>query len=155
MTQPNAERRAVINLKRQGYDTFLPKFRETVFENGRRFSRSGVLFSRYVFVGIVDHWHSIMGTIGVSNLIRNGDKPAVIDAAYVEGLRARLDTEGFIDLSAPVVQRKAGDVVTVIDGPFYGFHGIYEGMTAHQREAVLLDMLGRKVRVVLQPGQLA
>ena len=150
MTQPNAEGKAVLNLERQGYETFLPKFREVVEVDGRRCSRSGVLFSRYVFVHLRDVWHSIMGTIGVSSLIKNGERPAVVERSVVDELKARTGADGFIDLSKPVVVRKAGDAVSVVGGPFYGFKGIYQGMTAHEREIVLLDMLGRKVRVELE-----
>lgn len=135
------------HLERQGYACFLPKFRETLIEDGRRISRSGVLFSRYVFVLIIDRWHSIMGTIGVSALIKNGERPAIVPEEFILDLRARADGEGFIDLSAPLNVRKRGDAVTVISGPFYGFHGIYEARTKEQREQVLLDLLGRKVRV--------
>lgn len=155
MTQPNAERRAVSHLERQGYETYLPKFREVINIDGRRLSKSGVLFSRYVFVFIQDAWHSILGTIGVSTLIKNGERPAVVQENWITAMKTRADENGFIDLTQPLVARHlVGSEVSIVGGPFYGFKGIYAGMSAQQREIVLLDMLGRKVRVELDAEQI-
>lgn len=142
MTQPNAERKAVFNLARQGFECYVPKFHEG--------KRSGVLFSRYVFVNIIDAWHSIFGTFGVTSLIRNGDKPATVKSAFIDELKAREGSDGFIDLTKEIQIRKPGDKVSVVGGPFYGFTGIYQGQSAHEREIVLLNMLGRSVRVELE-----
>ena len=155
MTQPNGEGRAVLNLARQGYETYLPRFREVIEEDGRRISKSGVLFSRYVFVFIHDHWHSILGTFGVTSLIKNGDHPATIPASYIDEMKARGGLDGVIDLSKIVPQRAIGSEITVVGGPFYGFKGIYQGQTKEQREAVLLNMLGRQVRVELDKKHIA
>jgi transcriptional antiterminator RfaH len=42
-----------------------------------------------------------------------------------------------------------GDKVRVIEGVFSACLGLFEGMTDRERVAILLDLLGRKVRVVL------
>jgi transcriptional antiterminator RfaH len=36
-----------------------------------------------------------------------------------------------------------------VEGAFYGCCGLYEGMSGPERVAILLELLGRKVRVAL------
>lgn len=159
MTQPSAEKTALTHLARQGYETFAPKFREVVTERGRRVSRSGFLFSRYVFVWVVDQWRSINGTRGVQKLFMIDERPAFLnfeDEARISELRARIGSNGWIDLNADAgPKRKIGDEVSVVGGPFYGFKGIWQGQTKEEREVVLLNMLGRAVRVELDHAQVA
>lgn len=159
MTQPSAEKVALLNLARQSFETFAPRFREVALENGRRVSRSGFLFSRYVFVWITEHcrWRSINGTRGIQKLFMIDERPAFLhfeDEARIMELKARCDAEGWIDLNK-VPTRKIGDEVTVTGGPFYGFKGIWQGQSGAEREFVLLNMLGRAVKVEVDHAQLA
>ena len=155
MTQPNAERRALGHLERQGYEVYLPRFKESAIVEGRRVARHGVLFSRYLFVSVADRWHSILGTIGVTSLIRNGERPAYVPDEFIAGLRARAGVDGVIDLSKPEHQRKIGDEVSVVAGPVYGFKGIYAGQSSTERVYVLLNLLGRQSKVELDQAQVA
>ena len=61
---------------------------------------------------------------------------------------SRLDDKGFI----PLVQRPRfarGDKICVLDGVFETCVGLFENVADKERVAILLDLLGRKVRVVL------
>jgi transcriptional antiterminator RfaH len=63
-------------------------------------------------------------------------------------LRANEDANGLILLKrGPRFSR--GDKVRVVEGAFCDCLGLYEGMNGEARVAILLDLLGRKVRVVL------
>jgi transcriptional antiterminator RfaH len=42
-----------------------------------------------------------------------------------------------------------GDKIRVVGGAFCDCYGLYEGMSSGERVAILLELLGRKVRVVL------
>jgi transcriptional antiterminator RfaH len=44
---------------------------------------------------------------------------------------------------------KRGDSVVIRSGPFFQQLGLCDGVTDNQRIAILLDLLGRKVRVLL------
>jgi transcription antitermination factor NusG len=44
---------------------------------------------------------------------------------------------------------KCGDRVRILAGPFKGLLAIYAGMSAHERVAVLLQILGGAQRVTL------
>jgi transcriptional antiterminator RfaH len=49
----------------------------------------------------------------------------------------------------------SGDTVRIIDGVFSACLGLFEGMADRERVAVLLDLMGRKVRVVMGEEMLA
>jgi transcriptional antiterminator RfaH len=156
-TQPNAERRAATHLVRQGFETYFPRY----LKRRRHARRVDVvptpLFPRYVFVGVdmaAQRWRSIQSTTGVARLVCNGEDPAAVPFGIVEKLKAGEDASGFISLA--VAPRFApGGKIRILDGVFATRHGLIDSMTDHQRVAILLDLLGRKVRVVLDADLIA
>ncbi len=156
-TQPNAENKAVAHLARQGFATYLPRYLKR-----RRHARkvevvSAPLFPRYLFVGIdlaEQRWRSIFSTIGVSRLVCNGDMPTPIAEEVLESLKVREDASGFVRLDRRTSFR-AGDQVRVLDGAFADCLGLYEGMRDSDRVSILLDLLGRKVRVTVDMESVA
>ena len=150
-THPHAEPKAFANLSRQGYGVFLPRYLKRRRHARRVETIAAPLFPRYMFVAVdraVQQWRCIHSTFGVSRLVCIGDEPAAVPVGVVEGLQQRQDTAGFVQLSLPP-RFAAGDKVRVLDGVFTACLGLYEKMTESERVAVLLDLLGRKVRVVL------
>jgi transcriptional antiterminator RfaH len=149
-TQPHCEAKAILNLGRQGFDAYLPRY-----EKRRRHARrietvAAPLFPRYLFVTIdmaAQRWRSIQSTIGVSRLVCNGEDPAVLADAIVDGLRSREDGRGFVQLDARP-RFAIGERVRIVDGIFATCLGLFDGISDGERVAVLLDLLGRKVRVV-------
>jgi transcriptional antiterminator RfaH len=149
--QPHGEAKAVWHLGRQGFETYLPRY-----EKRRRHARriemvAAPLFPRYLFVAIdmaSQRWRSINSTIGVSRLVCNGEEPAPLAERIVEGLRRREDGQGFVRLEARP-RFAIGEQVRIVDGIFASCLGLFDGISDNERVAVLLDMLGRKVRVVL------
>ena len=151
-TQPSAERRAMVHLERQGFVTYLPRYRKRR-RHARRVDTVEVpLFPRYLFVSIdvaVQRWRSIHSTIGVSHLVCNGSDPAPLPDAVIDQLRAR-EQDGLVQL--PVLPAfKPGEPVRILDGAFTSCFGLFDGMKDGERIAVLLDLLGRKVRIYLDP----
>ena len=148
-TQPNAERKAVFNLNRQGFQTYLPQYLRRRRHARRVDYVKAPLFPRYVFVAIdvmSQRWRSIHSTNGVARLVCNGDVPAAVASRIVEQLRGREDAQGCIRLiERPMFS--PGDMVRVQDGVFDACLGLVEGMSDGERVAILLDLLGRKVRV--------
>jgi len=150
-TQVNGEAKAVQNLQRQGYEIYLPRYLMC-----RRHARkvdfvAKPLFPRYVFVAIdlaTQRWRSIQSTFGVSHLICNGDNPAPVPEGIVGALKAREDDKGFVKM----LGRSAlapGDRVRVLAGAFMDNAGLFNGVADRDRVTILLEMLGRKVRVLL------
>jgi transcriptional antiterminator RfaH len=156
-TQVNGEAKAAQNLLRQGYDVYLPRYLKR-----RRHARkvdfiAKPLFPRYMFVAIdmaTQRWRSIQSTFGVSRLVTNGDDPAIVPEVVVHALKAREDEKGFVRLdSKPTFA--PGDKVRVLAGAFMDSAGLFGDLADHDRVSILLDMLGRKVRVLLDADMVA
>ncbi|HLI99285.1 MAG TPA: transcriptional activator RfaH [Bradyrhizobium sp.] len=150
-TQINGETKAARNLLRQGYEIYLPRYLKR-----RRHARkldfvAAPLFPRYMFVAIdmaTQRWRAIQSTFGVSHLVTNGSEPALVPGDVVAGLKAREDAKGFVRMN--VQPRFAhGDKVRVLAGAFMDSSGLFDGAGDHDRVAILLDMLGGKIRVHL------
>jgi transcriptional antiterminator RfaH len=147
-TQPNGEMRALEHLERQGYATYLPRYRRMVRHARRRALMLRPLFPRYLFVGLdrlTQRWRPIRSTCGVVGLVASGDEPVPVAAGILEGLR-RQESDGAFDLLSPVRRLRAGDAVRVTEGPFADLVGRLLGMADHERVFVLLELLGRTVR---------
>jgi transcriptional antiterminator RfaH len=92
--------------------------------------------------------------VGVSRLVCNGNDPTAVPEGIVEALKSREDADGFMkfDIRPPF---RPGDKIRVLDGAFSTCLGLFEGMAERERIAILLDLLGRKVRVVLDADLVA
>jgi transcriptional antiterminator RfaH len=150
-TQVNGEVKAAQNLLRQGYDIYLPRYLKRRRHARKVDSVPRPLFPRYMFVAIdmaTQRWRSIQSTFGVSRLVCNGDDPAAVPNGVVGALKVREDDSGFVKLD----QRPRfapGDKVRILVGVFAENLGLFDGMADRDRVAILLDLLGRKVRVTL------
>lgn len=151
-TQPHAEEKARLHLDRQGFRAYLPKYLKRRRHARRVDIVAAAYFPRYLFVNIdvaAQRWRSIHSTIGVSRLVCNGDYPAEIPHQIIGQIMQREDEQGFIRTHAP--RFSPGDKIKVLEGAFLDCAGIFEAETGEARVAILLDLLGRKVRVSLNP----
>jgi len=149
-TLPNAEAKAAGHLVRQGFDIYLPRYLKRRRHARRVETVAAPLFPRYMFVAIdmtIQRWRCIHSTIGVSRLVCHGDTPAPVSGAIVDGLRRREDDGGYIKLEPP--RFRAGDKVRILDGAFASILGLFEGTRDSDRVAILLELLGRKVRITV------
>jgi transcriptional antiterminator RfaH len=156
-THPHAEGKATSHLSRQGFEIYFPRYLKRRRHARRIEIVAAPLFPRYLFVAIdlnVQRWRSIYSTVGVSRLVCNGDDPSPVPDGIVEALKQREDSGGFIKLDARPPFR-AGDKIRVLDGAFSSCLGLFESMAERERIAILLDLLGRKVRVVLDADLVA
>lgn len=149
-THTHAESKAAAHLERQGFEVYLPRYRKRRRHARRVEMVTAPLFPRYLFVGVdmaAQRWRSIHSTLGVARLVCNGDEPAAVTDMVVNALRQREDDEGFVQLAR---RRFApGTRVQITDGAFASYLGLFEGMRDDERVTVLLDLLGRKVRVLI------
>jgi len=148
---PHAETKAQMHLNRQSFPTYLPRYLKRRKHARRIEIVAAPLYPSYLFVSFnrrVHRWRSIHSTIGVARLVCNGDVPAVIDESIIDNLKGRENASGFIELDRRP-QFAAGDKVRVREGVFCDCLGLFESMGDRERVAILLELLGRKVRVVL------
>jgi len=152
--RPNCAVIAERNLRRQQFQTFLPKHEETKRKSGRFISTVRPLFTGYIFVAFDTArggWRSVNSTYGISKLVSFGDEPQQVPSELVLHLMQRCDEEG--NLLPPRVL-KPGDVVRLTGGPFADFVASVEKITPDQRVWVLLDLMGRPTRVAVQADTL-
>ena len=156
-TQPHAEHKAAAHLGRQGFESYLPQYLKKRRHARRVDTVAAPLFPRYLFIAVdmaAQRWRSIQSTIGVARLVCNGDVPAPVPEAVLTSLKEREDECGFIRLERQP-RFRLGDPVRVLDGVFAAHLGLFEGMTDSERVTILLELLGRKVRVLLDAGYVA
>lgn len=148
-TQPHYEGRADLNLRRQGFSTYLP-----LYQRSRRHARKTEtvvrpLFPRYLFVALDlarDRWRSIQSTFGVSQLVLAGEEPLALPAGIVDEIRAREGDDGIVRLGLPAGVG-VGSRIRLIDGLFEDTRGVIERIADDLRVAILLQLLGREVRI--------
>ena len=156
-TQAQSEMKAVTHLTRQGYETYLPRYLKRRRHARRVDIVAAPLFPRYLFVAIdtgAQSWRSIRSTIGVAQLICHGDAPAVISDKIIAQLKQGEDERGFIQIDNRS-RFNQGDHIRVLEGAFADCLGVFQGLSDRERVEILLDLLGRKVRVSLEINAIA
>lgn len=143
--KPNGLERAVTNLARQGFTTFVPRQRSGT-QSGQPSGRGRALplFPGYVFVQFDPAeapWRSIGNTFGVSRLVSlRKDRPDQVPDAVMQALLARCDAEGCLKPPEDLVQ---GDRVEITDGPFSGWVTEVSALPGPERVMVLLSVMGK------------
>jgi transcriptional antiterminator RfaH len=156
-THPHAEIKAAAHLHRQGFETYLPRYKKRRSHARRVEIVAAPLFPRYLFVAVdmaTQRWRAIQSTFGVARLISHGDMPAPIQDLVIDGLRRREDEAGLVRIDT----RPAflpGENIRVLDGAFEACLGLFECVADRDRVAILLEFLGRKVRIVLATASVA
>jgi len=150
-TQYRNEKAAALNLRRQGFEAYLP-----LYSKRRRHARRtdwvpSPLFPRYMFVSMdvnLECWRAVRSTIGVSSLVSYGDLPAPLPEGIVEEIRAREDECGLVNIHNQS-QFQKGDPVQILQGPFSDLVGMFDCANDDERVIILLDLLGRETKVHL------
>ncbi len=153
-TQPQHERRAELNLQRQGFATYLPRYLRIRRHARKAETVARPLFPRYLFVALDmarDRWRAIHSTFGVCQLVLAGDEPAPVPEGVVEAIQAREGADGFVTLGLPAGLRP-GSQVRLVDNIFANSRGVIDRIADDRRVAVLLELLGREVRVFVAAG---
>ena len=145
---------ARLHCARQGYETFLPKFKTYVVARGQRRPVVRPLFPGYMFVRIIDGiWYSLTGTRGVLSVLRDGDFPARVPEHEITYLQQRFGELGNKELHSS--RFEPGQSVRVIAGTMRDLVGTFEDLAPGDRVRVLFEMMGRATRVELKERELA
>ena len=140
-TKPLQERIALANLRRQGYEAYLPRC-EKKTANGARVC---ALFPRYLFIHLADdtdNWRPIRSTLGVSRIVRFGGRAACVPDDLIDALRAREDPAGM--QPAPEKPLRRGDRVVFTDSALRDCEAIFQRATGEERVVVLMNIIGRQ-----------
>jgi len=133
-----------------GFEVYCPRVREQRRVNGRKIERVSLLFHSYVFVSIVTGWWQARWSPGVLKIVLDGPQPARVPDEIIADIKKREGPDGLVRLpKQPLNGLRRGQRVKILRGPFEGKDGLYDGMNGHERERVLLDLLGRYVPTIL------
>ena len=146
-TLPACEIRAQLQLRNQGFQTFLPKRRKTIRHARKLTTVIAAFFPGYLFVRLDltrDRWRSINGTFGVASLVMQGDQPHPVPHGILEALMSSVDSGGLLRVDQDL---KVGASVRLGTGPFAERLAILEHLDDSGRIRVLLNLLGRQVHV--------
>jgi transcription antitermination factor NusG len=144
-TETQREHLARTFLMRQEFETYMP-----------RIKRRGIvqpLFPTYLFFRYQDRWYDVRWSIGITRVLMDGERPARLSDEIVASIQRR-EIGGIVVLPrAP--RLRMGQPVRVLRGSFESLVGVYDGMVGRDRERILLDLLGRKVPVILSGRDVA
>jgi transcriptional antiterminator RfaH len=156
-TQARMELWARSNLWEQDFEVYLPLYRRQ-----RRHARktdwvSTPLFPRYLFVAAdpqTRNQRAINTTPGVAGLVAFGERPGVIPGHVIQAIRDREDAGGHVQL----VDRNTlvpGEQVRLQSGAMADHVGLFERRGDGERVVILLNLLGREVRVKVPASTIA
>ena len=143
----NSHHQALRNLKRQGFETFLPLYETSSRKSSRFINSSRPLFPGYMFIAFdkaQTEWHKINNTYGVSRLVTFNSVLKSVPNIFINNLMMRYDLSGKI---LPIEKLRKGDQVKITKGPFVDFIASIEKYETDQRIWVLLDLMGRKTKM--------
>jgi len=154
-TKTGAEDRAEWHLKNQGFEVYLPRYRKQVRHARKTSTVLRPLFPGYVFVNMdmgQQRCRAINGTFGVISLVQFGDATRPISTAIIDAIRQR-EENGAVNLAPEGLQK--GDRVRVRSGAFADHTALLEEVSDDKRVILLLDLMGRAVRVSARKEDLA
>jgi transcriptional antiterminator RfaH len=156
-THPNGEFKALAHILRQGFDGYLPRYIKRRRHARKTEDIQKPLFPGYLFVGMDParaRWRVLNSTAGVSELICHSGQPAPVPDNVIDDIRRHEDESGYVILGEHAGLKK-GDRVRITDGSLSDQVGIFDAPSDQQRVFLLLDLLGRQVRVKLPMTALA
>ncbi len=146
-TKPNAHAMACKNLKRQGFDVFLPLINKTTKKSGRFLEAKSPLFPGYLFMAtLIDPipWKSVNGTRGISKAVTLDGIYRPVSLRIIEGLQHRCDEHGIFKSMLDIAE---GNRAKIERGPFTEFISTIDQIKDDQRAWVLIDLLQQQTRV--------
>ena len=154
-SKPRQEAVALANLARQGFESYLPLFSTEKLVRRKSTVVQEPMFARYLFVrldttGQGQSWSPIRSTVGVSELVCFGSRPARVDDALIATLREREAAQQ----ASPTTLFAHGGSVRITEGAFAGLEAIYQMNDAEGRAMVLLDLLSKPVAMTIDAASL-
>jgi len=148
-TQARMEKWARANLWERGLEVYLPLYRKQRRHARRTDIVTAPLFPRYLFVqaDLSRVGRNIIAAApGVNQLVSFGRQPTAVADAIIAEIRQREDDGGYVRMceQAPL---RPGERVRVQSGPLNDVVGLFQQMADERRVVILLDLMGRSVRV--------
>jgi transcription antitermination factor NusG len=142
-TKLGRENWARVNCENQAMETYLPRCQ--LPGNGKL----QAVFPGYLFVRPGDRWKKLTNTLGVINIVTVEGRPQYVPRATMQWLKGQQDDEGIFVLPR---QRppEIGEHVEIKHGPWKNTLAIYDGLSPEGRSRVLIEFMGKIVRLEFQ-----
>lgn len=145
-----AEKKAQLDLKKQGIETFLPVQRKLRQWSDRKKWVEMPLIAGYLFVKICrKEYDQVLQSNNVVTYIRFDGKAAIVPDAQIEYLKLMLsqqDTE--VEITREKLKR--GQMVEVVAGPLIGLKGKLQKIKGKSKVAIELEQLGYSAMVEIE-----
>ena len=138
VVQCNPQREAFAAENLSAHEPYFPQFKNPA-------GRIKPLFPSYLFVIATPLWSGIKNTMGVRTILMNGPSPARLPDNVIASWRIR-ERGGLVQLPPPP-RFHEGERLVVMRGTLRHRVVIHSGMSARDRETVLIDMLGSLVKI--------
>ncbi|MGH1351937.1 MAG: transcription termination/antitermination protein NusG [Methyloligellaceae bacterium] len=148
-TKPNQEALALENIRRQAFDVYCPMITVTRRHARRREVVKRPLFPGYVFArwnAQNQQWRPLLSTRGVQSVVRFGNVPGVLPKKFVKELAASEQSGELDHMVSP--KFTPGDEVVIQEGPFREVIARVLSLPENDRVWLLMDMMGREVRIL-------
>lgn len=152
LTKPKQEQLAAERLQQQGGEVFLPLFEAERMYKGKRRKRQEPLFPGYLFLqtdadsGLLS---KVRSTIGARQLLTFGNQPVTVNNLLINDLRQRCG----VGHNTPLY--KAGQKVSLKEGPFRNYEAIFHEYDGDERAVILLTLLGQQNELVVELSELS
>lgn len=154
-TKPAAEVWARTNLWEHGFEVYLPLYRRRRRHARRTDWIQAPLFPRYLFVRADFEDRTSRGISfakGVEHLVGFGDGPSVVPDRVIAEIKAREGLDGLVDLDdgrGAASRYQPGERVLIEEGALCAQVGLFQSKVDAERVIILLNLLGRDVRAVV------
>lgn len=149
-TKRAGEAIACENLNRQGYCAYFPRLLQPEKRNGRWSHHVVPLFPQYLFLQLDEGAQTLApvgSTVGVTSIVRFGQRYAVVPDRVVEEIRSHADPTSGLHRQDRVARPAPGQSVKVRIGAFEGIEGVLTRQDGRERTVVLLTLLGYQAQL--------
>jgi len=131
------------------FDVIVPSEKKIRVKGGKRVTEEENLFPGYVLVEMVvddESWYVVRNTPRVTGFVGSGTQPVPLSEAEYKALTRQMED----DTPTHKVDFSAGDLITIVDGPFKELEGkVSEVDEKSGKVKVLVSMFGRETPVEL------
>lgn len=148
-TEPRKEFQTQGEIKRFGFETFLPVMTRAKMIRRKRMILTEAIFSRYIFVAMPmitfsEAYSKIRRARGVLHLLEGPKGPSAVPGEVIEKFR-HAERHGCFDYSRPKSEFAKGENVQILDGPFAGLIAKVQSASPRKRIRILLKLLGSEI----------
>jgi len=146
--KPRHEKAVAEALRVQGFEEFLPLYKERRRWSDRTKEIETPLFANYTFCRFAaQHRLGVLRVPGVVGVVRFGDRLAEVDAGEIEAVRAAAGSGRIV---RPCEFLVAGQRVRIVSGPLANVEGIFQRFSGSEQLVVSVTILQRSVAVELE-----